>query len=239
MVAVPSQAPSVDGSLTETLNRGLVELCNVRPDDPKTWLANWLLANKPPPKVQPAGTAAAVQAVLNMYSTPDGKAALAQLWTELAKDGTISSKAWGRGVATHWKTMATFFGGCTIAEVGKAFTMLDVDGSGDLTWEEFEGAISGMDAALRLAHMLESKDNLAELKALFDTIDKDGDGRVTSKEWGSAVSKNQDIMRKYFGGKSLKQIGQAYRRLDADGSDDLTWDEFVAGSQRLIATDPS
>jgi Ca2+-binding EF-hand superfamily protein len=96
-----------------------------------------------------------------------------------------------------------------------------------------------MDAALRLAHMLESKDNLAELKALFDTIDKDGDGRVTSKEWGSAVSKNQDIMRKYFGGKSLKQIGQAYRRLDADGSDDLTWDEFVAGSQRLIATDPS
>ena len=74
-----------------------------------------------------------------------------------------------------------------------------------------------------------------QANALFDTLDKDGDGRVTGKEWGSAVSKNKDILQKYFGGKDMKAIGKAFKRLDVDGSGDLTWDEFVSGSQRMVA----
>lgn len=92
-----------------------------------------------------------------------------------------------------------------------------------------------MDASLRLASALESQQGAMELKALFDTLDKDGDGRVTGKEWGSAVSKNKDILQKYFGGKDMKAIGKAFKRLDVDGSGDLTWDEFVSGSQRMVA----
>ena len=93
-----------------------------------------------------------------------------------------------------------------------------------------------MDASLRLANALESEEGKAELEALFKTCDKDSDGKVTSKEWGKAVGKNRDVMQKYFGGEDMKAIGKAFKRLDADGSDALTWDEFVAGSQRMIAS---
>ena len=199
-----------------------------------------MMANKNlynPPKLQMEGSAAAVQAVVDMYNTAEGKAQLQALWAELDKDGngTISSKEWGKGVSANWKTMSTFFGGCTIKEVGSTFKTLDADASGDLTWEEFEGAISGMDSALRVAQALATQEGAQELKALFDGLDKDGDGKVTSKEWGSALSKNKDMMSKYFGGKDMKSIGKAFKRIDADGSGDLTWDEFVAGSQRMIA----
>ena len=144
--------------ITPTLSKGLVELCRAKPADPRTWLAEWLLANKPAPKLAAEGTAAAVQGVIDMYATPEGKAALQELWVTLDKngDGTISSKEWGKGIAANWKTMSKFFGGATKAEAGKAFKKIDVDGSGDLTWEEFEGAIAGMDASLRLAQALES-----------------------------------------------------------------------------------
>ena len=235
MVASPSEY--VGAHITPTLSKGLVELCRAKPADPRTWLAEWLLANKPAPKLAAEGTAAAVQGVIDMYATPEGKEALQELWVTLDKngDGTISSKEWGKGIAANWKTMSKFFGGATKAEAGKAFKKIDVDGSGDLTWEEFEGAIAGMDASLRLAQALESAEGAKELKALFDTLDKDGDGRVTGKEWGSAVKKNKDVLQKYFGGKDMKAIGKAFKRLDTDGSGDLTWDEFVAGSQRMIA----
>ena len=74
-----------------------------------------------------------------------------------------------------------------------------------------------------------------ELKALFENIDKNGDGRVSSKEWGSAVGKNKAVMQKYFGGKDAKSIGKMFKKLDADGSGDLTWEEFVAGSKVLVS----
>jgi Ca2+-binding EF-hand superfamily protein len=57
---------------------------------------------------------------------------------------------------------------------------------------------------------------------------------VTSKEWGSAVSQNKEVMQKYFGGKNVKAIGKAFKRIDADDSGGLTWDEFVAASQKAI-----
>ena len=49
------------------------------------------------------------------------------------------------------------------------------------------------------------------------------------------VSKNKDVMSKYFGGSSLKQLGKAFRKMDTDGSGELTWEEFVEGSQRIVA----
>ena len=48
---------------------------------------------------------------------------------------------------------------------------------------------------------------------------------MSSKEWGQAISKNQALAVKYFGGASMREIGAAFRRIDVDGSDDLTWEE--------------
>ena len=41
-------------NLSPTLTSGLVELCRVKPEDPVSWLAHYLLANKPPPRVEAA-----------------------------------------------------------------------------------------------------------------------------------------------------------------------------------------
>lgn len=80
MAALLPPKEYVDTKLSPTLKAGLVELCRARPEDPRTWLANWLLANKPPGPLAAAGTAAAVQAVIDMYSSPEGKAQLKDLW---------------------------------------------------------------------------------------------------------------------------------------------------------------
>jgi len=226
----------VSAELTPTLAPALAALCREKPADPVTWLANWLLANKPPPKLQKEGTADAMQALIDAMESPEGRAELRALFDSLDKDGdgNVTSKEWGKGMKANWKSLSKFFGGVTIAEVGKAFARLDADNSGDLTWDEFEMAVAGMDVQMRLAEALDTKEGFKELRELFDRIDKDGDGTVTGKEWGKAVSANMDVMKKYFGGKNKKAIGKAFKRIDADGSGGLTWDEFVAASQRMI-----
>lgn len=42
-----------DARINPTLKRGLVALCQERPDCPVEWLAHWLLSNRPPPDVRP------------------------------------------------------------------------------------------------------------------------------------------------------------------------------------------
>ena len=88
-------------------------------------------------------------------------------------------------------------------------------------------------SAKQLAAAMNTDEGYAELRALFQTLDKDGDGTVTSKEWGAAVSKNKELLGKYFGGATAKEIGMAFKRLDADGSGDLSWEEFVEGAESL------
>jgi len=177
----------------------------------------------------------ASQALVDAMNTTEGKAQLLELWQSLDSDGdgVITAKEWGRGVGANSAIMSRYFGGQTLDEVGKAFKRLDTDGSGDLTWEEFEAGVAYMDVADRLAHALQTEEGHAQLKALFEVLDADHDGRVTAKEWGRAVSKNQTLMSKYFGGSSLRAIGQAFSRLDVDRSGDLSWAEFVA-SRRIL-----
>ncbi|KOO22056.1 calmodulin [Chrysochromulina tobinii] len=180
--------------------------------------------------------AAPMKAFIDAFESEEGKAELRRLFHSIDTDGSgvVSSKEWGKAIGQHWKLMGRFFGGLTIGEVGQMFKKLDADGSGDLTWGEFETALQQMDWSVRLAQALESQQGAAELKALWDRLDKNGDGKVSGKEWGSAVHKNQQVMAKYFGGKDLKGIGKMFSKIDADGSGDLTWDEFVNGSIRLV-----
>ena len=171
-----SSAEYVQRELTPTLGPALTELARAKPADPVVWLANYLLEHKPPPKLQPAGAAATMQALVDMLTSPEGKAEMKALFQACDKDGngTVSSKEWGKAIKSNWKVMAKFFGCVTMAEVGKSFKRLDADGSGDLTWDEFVDAVEAMDVSLRLATALETKQGAEELKALFDTLDKNG-----------------------------------------------------------------
>jgi len=49
MVAASSSTAAVLSELQPVLDRGLVALCRARPAQPVEWLAEWLLANRPPP----------------------------------------------------------------------------------------------------------------------------------------------------------------------------------------------
>ena len=106
---MPSQAELdyCDEQIMPTVTKALYALCKARPADPRTFLAEWMLANKPVPKLDQEGASAAQQALVDMYQSSEGQAELKALFSELDADGngSISSKEWGKGVAQHWKTM--------------------------------------------------------------------------------------------------------------------------------------
>ena len=156
-----------------------------------------------------------------------------ELWDTLDADGDgrVTSKEWGSKVYQNQEVMSRYFGGSTLSEIGHAFNRIDQDQRGSLSWEEFSSGAKSYAAAVKIAEAAKTDIGRAELKDLWETIDKDGDGKVSGKEWGSAVYKNQDILKKYFGGSSLKEIGQTFNRIDADNSDSLTWEEFVRDTQ--------
>lgn len=163
-------------------------------------------------------------------ATEDGSAELKGLWDTLDKDGDgkVSSQEWGRAVYKNQDLMKKHFGGNNLSEIGHAFNRIDSDNNDSLTWIEFAAEVKTYGAVLDLKKTLELEEGKAEFKALFDTLDKDDSGKISGKEWGSAVYSNQDVMKKYFGGSTLKEIGTAFNRIDTDDNDQLTWDEFVA-----------
>merc|ERR1712093_756304 len=81
-----------------------------------------------------------------------------------------------------------------------------------------------------MAEAMQTYESKAALKELFDTIDKDSNGKVSSKEWGSNVGQQKDVLAKYFGGATPAEVGQAFKRIDANGDGSLSWDEFVAAA---------
>lgn len=73
--------------------------------------------------------------------------------------------------------------------------------------------------------------DMQALKALWDRLDKNDDGKLEGKEWGRHLKANEEDMKMFFGGETLKEIGCQFNRVDADGNDLLDWDEFVAAAQ--------
>lgn len=79
----------------------------------------------------------------DMLAVNKSRAALRALFDALDTDGNgeIDSKEWGQAVSAHAATMAKFFGGDAssgLQSIGQAFRHIDADGSGTLTWDEFE-----------------------------------------------------------------------------------------------------
>lgn len=172
-------------------------------------------------KYAPSADEAAVEAEV------DSRAELKVLFDTLDAngDGKVSSKEWGAAISSNKQLAQKYFGGATMAEIGAAFRRIDIDGSGDLSWDEFETAARSFTISQNLSAAIATPAGREELRGLFDTLDTNGDGRVSSKEWGAAVAKNRELAQKYFGGATMADIGAAFRRIDVDGSGDLTWDE--------------
>lgn len=184
----------------------------------------------------------AIQMVQALQSD-EGKAELRTFFDSLDKDhnGKVSSKEWGHALGKNKEIMSKYFGGSTPAEIGQAFKRIDVNSDGNLSWEEFVAAADAKMAqvdssTVKLAEGLATDDGKAELKAFFDILDKDGNGKVSSKEWGHAVSKQKELMAKYFGGMTPAEIGQAFKRIDVNKDGSLSWEEFVDAAAAKSAT---
>merc|ERR1719235_2299308 len=88
--------------------------------------------------------------------------------------------------------------------------------------------------ALKMAEAMQTDLGKEALWELFNSMDKDGNGKVSSKEWGSKVGTKKDLMAQFFGGATPAEIGQAFKRIDANGDGELMWDEFVAAARRKL-----
>ncbi|CAE8623939.1 unnamed protein product [Polarella glacialis] len=95
-----------------------------------------------------------------------------------------------------------------------------------------------MSAAKQMAAAVSTDAGQAELKALFDKLDTNADGKVSSQEWGNSVFENKDILAKFFGGSSSpEELALAFKRIDVDKSDNLTWAEFTAAARSVMVSD--
>lgn len=82
-----------------------------------------------------------------------------------------------------------------------------------------------------MAEAVPNQLDMVALKALWDTLDKNADGLLQGKEWGRHVKEQEEQMKLFFGGETLKEIGMQFNRIDEDGNDLLSWDEFVGAAQ--------
>eukprot|EP00535_Pseudo-nitzschia_heimii_P001298 CAMPEP_0197179074 /NCGR_PEP_ID=MMETSP1423-20130617/4141_1 /TAXON_ID=476441 /ORGANISM="Pseudo-nitzschia heimii, Strain UNC1101" /LENGTH=400 /DNA_ID=CAMNT_0042628929 /DNA_START=132 /DNA_END=1337 /DNA_ORIENTATION=+ len=166
--------------------------------------------------------------VADMLSTKEGTEEMRSLWDDLDKDGDgrVSGKEWGSMVYAKQGDMSSLIGGSTLQEIGEGFNRIDSNGDDSLTWDEFVAEVGSYKALQQMKAALSTKEGKLELRNLWSRLDEDSDGKVTGKEWGSKVWEEKEVMAKFFGGSDMSSIGNAFNRIDADGSDSLTWQEF-------------
>ena len=183
-------------------------------------------------------------------STDKGQAALKALFDELDKDasGKVSSKEWGSSVEKRREALARHFGNSALKTIGPLFD------DKALSLEEFlacakargtaatatvpEGTavtVVGVEGVplgnFQLMKAVSTPEGRAELKSLFDQLDLNSDGRVSSAEWGASVHKFKDVLKKYFGGNTVANVDKLFRSIDANGTGDFTWEEFLEVAQ--------
>lgn len=196
---------------------------------------DWLSA---PPSEESVKVDQCMLDMADAATTAEGSADLKTLFDaiDLDSNGKVTSKEWGKSLSKNKDLMAKFFGGATMAEIGKAFKRIDTNSDGSLSWEEFVAAAKQRashadDVMLELAEKMQKDEVKQSLFALFMTLDKDGDGKVTSQEWGKKVREKQAMMAQFFGGATTAEVGRAFRRIDANGDGSLSWEEFVSAAE--------
>jgi len=140
---------------------------------------------------------------------------LKKLWDTLDKntDGLISSKEWGSAVTANADLMMKLFGGSTLKEIGVYFNVADENDDKNISWKEIVKAYS-------------LKNDLSDLKKIFLEMDIDASGYVDSQEWGRQLNAFKDRLGNFFMGKTLKELGQMFNKIDSNHDNKISWDEI-------------
>ena len=156
----------VEAELLPTLQKGLAALCRARPADPRTWLANYLLENKPPPPAVSI-TEAFKSAVLQVFALADEDGSGALDFQELY------------GIAT------------SEAEAAAILDQLDTNKDGQISVEEWVSFFMELFARRsrvaeflleRCVHLIFEREFMGICRALFEEFDKDSSGQLELQE---------------------------------------------------------
>lgn len=185
-------AEYVDAFITPTLKPALIALCKEKPQDPVTFLAKWLEANKPPP---PA------------FSVTDAfKEAATHVFYLADEDGSGS---------LEFEELYTIAASSDEAE--QILVHLDKDKDGVISEEEWVGFFGTLfeinrpmaEALLeRSVHMIFERDFMLTVRKLFDVFDADSSGVLEMREVMVMMGDDNDgaAFLKYADGDENKSV---------------------------------
>merc|ERR1719181_466342 len=85
-------------------------------------------------------------------------------------------------------------------------------------------------SAVKISTAMATPEGKNDLKTLFEMCDKTGDGKVNIMEWGKAVVQDDAAVAKYLGGGADMDFVAAFKSMDKDKSNSVTWEEFEASA---------
>ena len=200
---VVTPAEYAETQIFPTLTKALVALSRERPEDPVTFLAQYLLDNKPVPPAVPARTYSSRSKVVEQEQS---MARLNEQFSRFDTDGSgdLDIRELAKLLSTVGLTL-------TEADVGRLLAQYDEDNSGTLSEDEF----------LVLAQReLALAGELSLYAGAFKAVDMDGSGEIDVREFRALLDRLGYPCEP-------KEVETLCANFDADGNGKLSFDEFL------------
>eukprot|EP00439_Symbiodinium_sp_Y106_P067078 s626_g11.t1 len=109
-----------------------------------------------------------------------------------------------------------------VEELHEKFTKADLSGNGVIEWPEFLSMMSQYGGGQGLENAF-TQERLDELREIFNLFDEDGSGALDAEE----LLELNFVLRSVGLAPSQKELENMIAEVDADGSGQIEWDEFL------------
>lgn len=151
------------------------------------------------------------------------------------RDGTVSAQEFVMALNSD-KNLLGLLGteGIALNEM-EAFKLIDRDGNGRITWDEFQAAMYAIrievEKSKRVAIVASYKENGERWRRIFERMDANGDGTVSPVEFSNAIRDNADLLG--ITPKDATAVATLFDKMDANHDNYISFAEFMAGMARL------